>query len=163
MATRGSRSSFSRQLKTPAVMWEWPRRPRGAPAPSFLPSLLPFPHDGLGGLRASAPVNRAAAPVASLRPARPRCPRASARPPVRPRAEKAALHGPGPALTRLSAPPSLFVEVTNPHGGVTSWEGPRGKGAGKRGGARSLVRSGWGCLAWRRGGLGGTLSLSTTA
>lgn len=58
-----------RELKMPGVIWERSRLGTLPPPPFFLPS-FPSPTRRLGGLRASAPVNRAVAPVTSLRPRR---------------------------------------------------------------------------------------------
>lgn len=148
----GAAAPSAGELKTPGVMGEWPRQPRDAPASSFLPFLLSFPpssppslpRDAAGRPRGLLPRSAGGGARRFLAVPGPAVGRGRGPAPSPPRQRCGPARGreSGPALTRLSAPPSLFADVTNAPAGVTSWDGPEAKEAereGKHGGARGVL------------------------
>lgn len=160
----------AKELKTLERCGNGPARLGTLPPPSFFLPSFPSHATRLGGLRASAPVNRTAATVASLRPHRQVRPRAPLPPPVLPGQRRRhrgrpnthpGKHSLGSALRH----PCLRKWRTRTVG-VTSGMDRMGRGRGKRGGVRGVL---WGAAGEpalfipQRRRLGGTSSFSTAA
>lgn len=128
--------------------------------PLFLPS-SPSPMTRLGGLRASAPVNRAATPVASLRPVRLRRP-ARPRGPGPPAAGAPAGREGGPAPTRPGTHPAQRSAIPvcgsdEPQGGRHVLGGTAGKASGEKSAVSCEDGRGAGVVQPREPRLGGYL------